>query len=1695
MYNKKVLIESLKKLGSAKAPTQKKDVVVGLNNPIQMSSMKQGGSSVDKQLSVKKSNIQGNGLFINEPIRKGDIIGLAHINNQATPIVGKNHNHSENNPTAVNISQGNKRYLVAAKDLPAGTEITTNYRLQPELEQPEDFMRNGGMTPQKDGYRTYSPYKNLPYIDIDTDTIDTDNIVYDLQLVANNGVTKNVQKNTGLHKIPGASVIREIPIDLEKQSFKKGGGPGDKWLASLVKQATRSNNLLTYPVKLAGERIARLNAFPSRSKQDIIDSLFKKDYEATYFGNAKGTNAGKEKYGFGKRDLIANYFRGIDTGFEPTNYDFDSDAGLEALINEYGPLKAYLMNSQVQHEEPLHARDLLYHRFDKSMPHSEYDYPNMLIRDPNISDNWNYSFHNYDADKTKENFHKLFDLYGKEIIPFDIQPNTSKKPPLFSFDYSPVNPIDNVAGHMAFLQRTPKNEFQLTTRDSWGFFPENYDPKWHMSDKFKQRQTQLMDAFGKPFILTQNNPITFKKGGVHKTKNKNSRSYSRSLDATNKFFAENYLFEKPSSRKNKIYDPHAKYYQKGGASSPEAWGQEIKDLESQIGNPDSWTLEDYYLLQDKLNDYRNWRETTPEGQAVNDSHNEEGEYNIPLPEHLRNYTNAVMKSKLAYANEFGNPAAKRMINLPDNPYQFDNGDTGTHYMASMDNYAVPQIQDENGQLMLGDYGPESDEAIRFDSDEDANYFAEHYKDVAPGFINAKLSPEEIQEYAKGGYIIEDISVPELDKAQKGKTVKPYYTSDRKDYYYHVKMKADSADLYNQGIQDKNTYINYLNKNGFDAKNHLERWNTKGWVDTDVHPTIGATYNGILENSGGGFNRDNRGVAHGFTTYPLKNGSFKYVYDESPEGKLLGKRYSVYKKPVQEVIFRANNNTIKKTLTPANKKKTITNVNAVLKDEVIPQDKEYKITNSDVVPKGYERVGRIFNAKLDPKTGKITEKEEFIYSPLPTRLNSISFPEVTRPEQEIIPAAPYVKPVHYAGPRHGAWSDGSTGQFPEGLNTSDWERKTLEYQQKQRSNKPVVIRRQGGELNRAQKGGEQTVTDTDKDYLIRMANSPLFKERYARMVGKPIDQVGEEAEAYRQQILNNIETVKINDVGVLPEDQISFEELKAKGFYSPPLSKESELFKPYYDSVNNTSLNKKEKKYYSEQFDEILNDFNKDKHSVYLNTDNPWTRTHELSHASVKGAVDKIFANPIKFRPYETPPKDQFNKLIEDIMVTNKPYLENPDEQKARVDVARKYLESKGLYDPVNENFTEEHLKKLQESMNFRDSDIAPQLIDLMLPYETKDKLRLFNDFVEKEPNQNSNLVKAQTGLQVAGKNIIKNIVNYNEGDLLRLLAYKGINPASYHIKEKITQMPGELYKNTINNSDRAFRTGMALRYGPRNELLDQLLTQLNTSKASWNKLSTKDKMGAVNAYDPLLMKTLEDIGQRRLDAWAVGLGQQQEYNTLEQTGEDTYKMLGIEHTPDFFSERNNDIIFHGLKDQKYEDKRDQLIDLSKQHYDLSKHLLTKRETKYHAPWQQTYHVQSSPKSDFIHSIYDNDTYGVRGGYRWDMKDTPEGMHWQANDVWDLHPWEKRSSGIINQSAAAKYYLGKTFFKPLQNVEALGLIGGKPFNIENNFLVDPKTFKTIKQWEDGGEMEYELGDEIDEATKKKLEKLGYTFEII
>ena len=95
---------------------------------------------------VANSKIKGagKGLFVKQNFREGETIGIAHVNDKPTKIVGSYHNHSED-PTAGSITVGNKRYIVALRDLKPGEEITTDYRQQPELEQPENFMRKGGM--------------------------------------------------------------------------------------------------------------------------------------------------------------------------------------------------------------------------------------------------------------------------------------------------------------------------------------------------------------------------------------------------------------------------------------------------------------------------------------------------------------------------------------------------------------------------------------------------------------------------------------------------------------------------------------------------------------------------------------------------------------------------------------------------------------------------------------------------------------------------------------------------------------------------------------------------------------------------------------------------------------------------------------------------------------------------------------------------------------------------------------------------------------------------------------------------------------------------------------------------------------------------------------------------------------------------------------------------------------------------------------------------------------------------------------------------------------------------------------------------------------------------------------------------------------------------------------------------------------
>jgi len=98
-----------------------------------------------KKYYIGKSKIEGNGAFAKQALKPGDYIDKVHtINKLYTDYdftnLGRNHNHSEN-PNVQNVLIGNERHLFAIEPIKKGEELTSNYRLQPDLEQPENFEK------------------------------------------------------------------------------------------------------------------------------------------------------------------------------------------------------------------------------------------------------------------------------------------------------------------------------------------------------------------------------------------------------------------------------------------------------------------------------------------------------------------------------------------------------------------------------------------------------------------------------------------------------------------------------------------------------------------------------------------------------------------------------------------------------------------------------------------------------------------------------------------------------------------------------------------------------------------------------------------------------------------------------------------------------------------------------------------------------------------------------------------------------------------------------------------------------------------------------------------------------------------------------------------------------------------------------------------------------------------------------------------------------------------------------------------------------------------------------------------------------------------------------------------------------------------------------------------------------------------
>jgi len=159
-------------------------------------------------------------------------------------------------------------------------------------------------------------------------------------------------------------------------------------------------------------------------------------------------------------------------------------------------------------------------------------------------------------------------------------------------------------------------------------------------------------------------------------------------------------------------------------------------------NKDTRTLNDTYLEKIKnfkLQDGGEWF-----GETVF-----EKEQPLMAAKDTQEYQDAMtgmMKSKIGMGNALGSPSIKRMSRAMPKTGMTPEG-MGTHYMGSVDNYARPFLQDTGkDQLEYFENPRPSREDIRFNSPEEAQYFAERYKEVAP----MSTTYSGLQEYQDGG---------------------------------------------------------------------------------------------------------------------------------------------------------------------------------------------------------------------------------------------------------------------------------------------------------------------------------------------------------------------------------------------------------------------------------------------------------------------------------------------------------------------------------------------------------------------------------------------------------------------------------------------------------------------------------------------------------------------------------------------------------------------------------------------------------------------------------------------------------------------------------------------------------------------------------------------------------------------------------
>jgi len=284
-----------------------------------------------------------------------------------------------------------------------------------------------------------------------------------------------------------------------------------------------------------------------------------------------------------------------------------------------------------------------------------------------------------------------------------------------------------------------------------------------------------------------------------------------------------------------------------------------------------------------------------------------------------------------------------------------------------------------------------------------------------------------------------------------------------------------------------------------------------------------------------------------------------------------------------------------------------------------------------------------------------------------------------------------------------------------------------------------------ELPRAQFGYNSINQDTvktinnlfksneNKNFLIDMANSPLFGDRYKKMSGNP-DLTEEAIEEHRKSIIDNTNTTGV-------KHKTDFDK-GVEAFYSPPLNEIIKQF-AYEQGISESELTESE---LLKLHDKYARNYDQG-HTInvdYGENFDSWDDLHERSHSSTYGDFD------LKTDPFNSigvmneygKENNSFNKFL---------YLNQPTEQKARIDVIRKFMNDYNLYDPINEEFNEDHYKKLKRHRRAinDNSSLKRQINDIYHDYDKDTVIKMMNSFVQNDSPQSAGYIPtAQSGGQL-----------------------------------------------------------------------------------------------------------------------------------------------------------------------------------------------------------------------------------------------------------------------------------------------------------------------------------------------------------